>query len=245
PKRELQTIEYSIEDTYQGLYQELRQYLGKSRQQQPANPRKNELCYARYGLGNYVLPNKRKQEPLLSLQTGGANLRGLMRVLLFKRFESSVYAFQQTVKKLLQVHQRFREALRQGIIPAGEEAQAILCEPNNGEEQDIIDALSQASGKYDLADFDAPRLQKHLEHDIQLLERILHLVEPITPDKDAKLQTLKSGLNKPPLQDSKCLIFTQYADTAYYLYQNLNPNGDRDDLEVIYSGNKDKARVVG
>ncbi|MFM6409186.1 MAG: helicase, partial [Microcystis sp.] len=149
------------------------------------------------------------------------------------------------VKKLLQVHQRFREALRQGIIPAGEEAQAILYEPNNGEEQDIIDALRQASGKYDLADFDAPRLQKHLEHDIQLLERILHLVEPITPDKDAKLQTLKSWLNKPPLQDSKCLIFTQYADTASYLYQNLNPNGDRDDLEVIYSGNKDKARVVG
>ena len=245
PKRELQTIEYSIEDTYQGLYQELRQYLGKSRQQQPANPRKNELCYARYGLGNYVLPNKRKQEPLLSLQTGGANLRGLMRVLLFKRFESSVYAFQQTVKKLLQVHQRFREALRQGIIPAGEEAQAILYEPNNGEEQDIMDALRQASGKYDLADFDATILQKHLEHDIQLLEKILHLVEPITPDKDAKLQTLKNWLNKPPLQDSKCLIFTQYADTASYLYQNLNPNGDREDIEVIYSGDKNKAQVVG
>ncbi len=242
PKRELQTIEYSIEDTYQGLYQELRQYLGKSRQRQPANPRKNELCYARYGLGNYVLPNKRKQEPLLSLQTGGANLRGLMRVLLFKRFESSVYAFQETVKKLLQVHQRFREALRQGIIPAGEEAQAILYEPNNGEEQDIIDALRQASGKYNIADFDAPRLQKHLEHDIQLLEKILHLVEPITPEKDAKLQTLKSWLNKPPLQESKCLIFTQYADTAYYLYQNLNPNGDRDDLEVIYSGSKSKLK---
>lgn len=31
PKRELETIEYSIEDTYQGLYQELRQSLGKSR----------------------------------------------------------------------------------------------------------------------------------------------------------------------------------------------------------------------
>ncbi|RPH90599.1 MAG: helicase, partial [Chroococcales cyanobacterium metabat2.561] len=245
PKRELQTIEYSIEDTYQGLYQELRQYLGKSRQRQPANLRKNELCYARYGLGNYVLPNQRKQEPLLSLQTGGANLRGLMRVLLFKRFESSVYAFQETVKKLLQVHQRFREALRQGIIPAGEEAQAIIYEPNNGEEQDIIDALRQASGKYNIADFDAPRLQKHLEHDIQLLEKILHLVEPITPDKGAKLQTLKSWLNKPPLQGSKCLIFTQYADTAYYLYQNLNPKGDREDIEVIYSGNKNKARVVG
>ena len=31
PKRELDTIEYSIEDTYQGLYQQLRGYLGKSK----------------------------------------------------------------------------------------------------------------------------------------------------------------------------------------------------------------------
>ena len=31
PKRELETIEYSIEETYQGLYQELRGYFGKPR----------------------------------------------------------------------------------------------------------------------------------------------------------------------------------------------------------------------
>jgi hypothetical protein len=31
PRRELETIDYSIEDTYQGLYQQLRGYLGKSR----------------------------------------------------------------------------------------------------------------------------------------------------------------------------------------------------------------------
>jgi hypothetical protein len=35
PKRELETIEYSIEDTYQGLYQELRGYLGKPRKGKP------------------------------------------------------------------------------------------------------------------------------------------------------------------------------------------------------------------
>ncbi|MHC5731493.1 MAG: helicase-related protein, partial [Nostoc sp.] len=49
PKRELETIEYSIEDTYQGLYQELRQYLGISRKRQLAKPLVNELSYARYG----------------------------------------------------------------------------------------------------------------------------------------------------------------------------------------------------
>lgn len=245
PKRELETIEYSIEDTYQGLYQQLRGYLGKSRKTKPKNPLKDELCYARYGLGNYVLKSQQKQEPYNSLQRAGANLRGLMRVLLFKRFESSVYAFQETVKRLLQTHQYFDDALSQGFVPAGEEAQSILYEPNNTEEQDILQALEAASGKYKLDDFEKDRLHQHIQHDIKLLETILKLVEPITPEKDAKLQTLKQWLNQPHLKKGKCLIFTQYADTARYLYENLNSNGTIDDIEVIYSSDKSKARVVG
>jgi superfamily II DNA or RNA helicase len=38
PKRELETIEYSIEDTYQGLYQDLRKYMGKSEKNLTPNP---------------------------------------------------------------------------------------------------------------------------------------------------------------------------------------------------------------
>ena len=41
------------------------------------------------------------------------------------------------------------------------------------------------------------------------------------------------------------MIFTQYADTAKYLYANLNPGDRLPDVEVIYSGDKSKARVVG
>ncbi|MBW2308456.1 MAG: helicase, partial [Deltaproteobacteria bacterium] len=83
PRRELETIEYSIEDTYQGLYQELRGYLGKPRKRQSAMPHADELTYARYGLWNYVIKEKKRQEPYSSLHRAGANLRGLMRVLLF------------------------------------------------------------------------------------------------------------------------------------------------------------------
>lgn len=43
----------------------------------------------------------------------------------------------------------------------------------------------------------------------------------------------------------KKLIFSQYADTARYLFENLNPSGKQDDIDVIYSGDKSKARVVG
>ena len=41
------------------------------------------------------------------------------------------------------------------------------------------------------------------------------------------------------------MIFTQYADTARYLFDNLNPGGEADDIDVIFSGDKSKARVVG
>ena len=245
PKRELETIEYSIEDTYQGLYQQLRGYLGKARKGQPAKPLADELTYARYGLWHYVVKEKQKREPYASLHRAGTNLRGLIRVLLFKRFESSVYAFKETVRRLLLVHERFLEAISQGVVPAGEDAQAILYEPNQAEEQDLMDALRQVSGRYSAADFELERLKEHITHDIKLLKKIQRLVEPITPEQDDKLQTLKKRLNKNPLKEGKRLIFTQYADTARYLFDNLNPKGNREDIEVIYSGDKSKVRVVG
>lgn len=245
PKRELETIEYSIEDTYQGLYQKLLGYLGKARRAPRAMVPDDELTYARYGLWHYVVEEKRRREPYASLHRAGANLRGLIRVLMFKRFESSVYAFRETVRRLLRIHESFLAALAHGFVPAGEEAQAVLYESDFMEEADLLSALREVSQRYDAADSDLEHLQNDVEHDVRLLRQILNLVAPITPMQDAKLQTLKQKLSHAPLKDGKRLIFTQYADTARYLHENLNPNGARDDIDVIYSGDKSKARVVG
>lgn len=243
PKRRLETIEYSIEDTYNGLYQQLRQYLGKSNKQKSLKTLTNTLCYARYGLGNYVLASKQQQEPYKGLQTAGANLRGLIRVLLFKRFESSVYAFQQTIDRMILAHERFLLGLQEGIIPAGKDAQVILNdeEAAGEDELDIIDALRSVSGKYDIEDFDRAKLTKHIAHDLKILQQIHQLVAPITPAQDAKLQTLKQWLAKPDIQGKKQIIFTQYADTAQYLYAQITHDSDRQDIEVIHSNSgKDK-----
>jgi superfamily II DNA or RNA helicase len=247
PKRRLETIEYSIEDTYNGLYQQLRQYLGKSNKQKSLKTLTNTLCYARYGLGNYVLVSKQQQEPYKGLQTAGANLRGLIRVLLFKRFESSVYAFQQTIERMILAHERFLLGLQEGIIPAGKDAQAILNdeEAAGEDELDIIDALRSVSGKYDIEDFDRPKLTKHIAHDLKILKQIHQLVAPITPAQDAKLQTLKQWLAKPDILGKKQIIFTQYADTAQYLYNRITDGSKREDIEVIHSNSgKDKGRLV-
>ena len=82
-----------------------------------------------------------------------------MRVLLFKRFESSVCAFRLTVERLVEIHRRFLLAMEEGVIPAGEEAQAILSEPNSAEEDELVEALRQASERYEAAEFDVERLR--------------------------------------------------------------------------------------
>lgn len=245
PRRELETIQYSIEDTYQGLYQQLRKYIGKSRGGKWDNPPPDELTYSRYGLWNYVLPAKQKREPYVNLQRAGRNLRGLMRTMLFKRFESSVEAFRKTIGRMLDVHEKFLEALENGIVPAGEQAQQILYEPNDAEERDLLDALRRVSVPYKVEDLRVDLLKEHLKQDIRILKKILKLVRDITSDQDAKLQQLILYLGKKPLKDGKRLIFTQYADTAQYLYVNLNPADARNDIDVIYSSGKDKTRIVG
>ncbi len=249
PKRELETIEYSIEDTYQGLYQELRGYLGKQDQDngksEPPKRPGNRLTFARYGLFRYVKEDKRKKEPYASLHRAGANLHGLIRVLLFKRFESSVYAFQQTIDRLLKTHSTFLDALDAGFVPAGEEAQAILYDPSEQEAVDLLSELKKVSTRYQADDFNLAGLRDHIEHDVAILKRIKDLVEPITPEKDAKLQVLLVRLKETPLSKGKRLIFTQYEDTARYLHANINPDGVDPKIEVIFSSDKSKFRIVG
>ena len=245
PIRELNTLHYSIEDTYSGLYDTLRRYLGRPGGKRYAPKAGEELTYARYGLWHYVVPEKRDKEPYRDLHHAGINLRGLIRVMLFKRFESSVFAFRESLNRLERIHRVFLEMLDKGIVPAGEESQKLLYESDSYDESELEDQLRALSGKYVVEDFDIARLRRHIEEDQRLIGKMIQLVAPITPGKDAKLQTLVKGLEEDiPKKTGKVLIFTQFADTAQYLYANLNPNDVYDDIESIFGTGKSKARMA-
>ena len=246
PTRELRTIEYSIEDTYSGLYQQIRSYLGRAGTRvHLLDDLPEELTYARYGLWHYVMEDRQEAAPYDRLKRAGANLRGLMRTMLFKRFESSVHAFRVTIGRMLHSQRNFLVGLDQGIVAAGEDARAVLYASDYESDADLVDALREVTGQYRAADFDIARLRSHIAHDIRMLEMILSLVSPIGPEADDKLQTLLTKLRQEPLCGGKRLIFTQFSDTAQYLYDEIAKRGIGGRAEVIYSGDKSKSTIVG
>lgn len=211
PKRELETWTYSIDETYSGFYDEIMENI-------------KALTFAKYGLWNYLHDDFKNMKPYNELEQIGRNLRGLMKVLLLKRLESSVFAFKRTIERLLKIHQLFYKSIESGFIPAGEEAAKLLYDAESYDEEILLENLERLSEKYDLTAFKIEELKEEVDNDIGILSEINDSVGKIDPETDDKLETLKESLAKSPLKDEKVLIFTQYADTAKYLYDNLKNN---------------------
>lgn len=232
PERKLQTVRYSIENTYPDVYQQVFDLL-------------KQLKYAKYGLWNYVMASKRSAQPYVGLVgSAGQNLRGIMRILLFKRFESSVRAFCLSVERMARVHEAFLRSLEAGIVAAGEEANDILYETARDEEldaADILERLQRASNRYRIEDFNADALAADVAHDRDLLREILSLVSPIGPGEDDKLRTFRQLLAQEPLAASKVLVFSQFAETIDYLYENLK---DLSGVERVHSKTDNLASAV-
>ena len=244
PDRRLETVSYSIEATYGAqVYAAIRDLL-------------SDLSYARYTLYGFVLPPYRKLTHYQKLKTASGTLRGLMRILLFKRFESSVAAFRATLNRLQMIHRRFVEALDAGFIPAGEDAQAILYDTDSLTDfADLEDDLREASQEYQIEHFNADALRQAIAADLLIFERMAGLIEPITPELDDKLIALQTMLRSGrdtygallpgTLTTGKVLIFTEYSDTAQYLYENLRSIVGEKDIRKVDSGTRDMLDVVG
>ena len=248
PDRQLATITYSIEDTYRAPGDAA----GESRVYERLHDLMGQLTYARYALFDYALPEHQDAPKYQELQRAGAALRGLMRIMLFKRFESSVEAFRQTVNRLRDLQRAFQGGLDRGMVPAGDEATDILYKSDLDDELTLYEALEKASTRYPITGFDVDKLQAALDNDIALLDEMARLVEPIGPAEDDKLQQLismmtqgrtLSGRHPLPgdLTHGKVLIFTQYADTAHYLYDNLKRLGR---IRAVESDTKDRGRII-
>jgi len=150
------------------------------------------------------------------------NIVHLMRTNMLKRLESSIYSFTKTVTKILNKVNYCLKLTEKGKY-------------TNKLDMDLIDPEGEEYDEYmfgqnkviKLKDMDLIKWKQDLELDKKQLENILTEAKKITVKRDQKLQNLKEKIthkiNNPINNDNKkIIIFTTYADTAEYLYQNLH-----------------------
>ena len=205
-------LRYSIADAYDGLYDQILETL-------------RDLTYARYGLFEYLREPVREMEKYNDLIRSGPALRGLFKVNLLKRCESSLEAFKKTLSWLIETHKAFYSALvAEGEVRTNPEHVGAAVEM-----MELEDVMELFQVSYPADDFERERLAEDIEHDWGLLEDLRDRLEDIPVEHDAKFQRLREQLQAHHPTEHKTLLFTQFTDTAEYLYEHLT--GDTHGLD--------------
>ncbi len=171
-------------------------------------------------------------------------LIAMMKVNFLKRLESSVDSFRLTLQRTIEKIDRLEKR-----ITAFE--QHLNDNPN-------LDYDTLTPDQFEDPDFDhedftiGGRRRIHLGHlklsewlkavrtDRTQLQSLLEKTQSVTPDRDGKLAELKSlieakvrhpTINRDGKPNRKVLVFTAFADTAHYLYENLAPWA-QDELKI-------------
>lgn len=149
----------------------------------------------------------------------------LMRVNLLKRMESSVHSFALTLSRQL-------EDIK-ALLARIEEQQDGQIEEIDISQIDIDDPSFESllvgrKVKVLIKDLDLIRLKQDLIEDRNRLESLLSIASTVDIKSDAKLQALKENIRhkiEHPINpgNKKAIIFSAFADTVKYLYENVAP----------------------
>ena len=150
------------------------------------------------------------------------SLMALMKTNLLKRLESSIYAFDRTISYLVEGIQLVLDKLNQdvGFQISDYDSDAYW-------EDDEIEGLMIGNiTKILVSDMDKVRFKADLEYDLSILHRIAASIKRVSPGRDEKIGELKriianKIINPINKDNKKVIVFTAFADTAFYLYECL------------------------
>jgi len=195
-----------------------------------------------------VIPSREEKIVIENLSRAGKRLMGFSRTNLFKRLESSGYSFLLSISRHILRNYIYIFAIEnKSPFPIGSQEANMLDEFL--EDQDLDESLEEnkiglileedkyyekAKKIYDLfnshynnrfdwirSDLFDKKLLKHLNQDNKALLSILHIGKNWNPTYDRQLNALYRLCTETNPED-KILVFTQFADTADYLFNELN-----------------------
>lgn len=153
--------------------------------------------------------------------------RKLMAINLLKRLESSVNSFRLTLTRIYDFIKDSITAIN-NFERNGDGTIDVTDFTDDFDNEDTEnDPFVGRKSKINLRDMDYVSWRRDLKADLEILELLLIMLKDITPEHDAKLQRLIADLKHKfthPVNghNKKVLIFTAFADTANYLYEQLS-----------------------
>lgn len=171
--------------------------------------------------------------------SGQRNMADFMKQLLVRRFESSKYSFvcslENITKSMKVLRKWFTEdkkipMAKNTKLPDIDELEAMMSDNENGlfsDDEILESALNSKNIWWIDAQDVAQDFLSDLDCDISLLEEFLQ--EWNETKADPKLETIekniRDSIQKEP--ERKIIIFTEFSDTADYLFENFKKNGVR------------------
>ena len=223
----------------------------------------NALNLKFYSPLSYVRDNKRKSyedKYDITTSTGSifrqiereSSLIHLMRVNLLKRLESSIHAFRLTLESLLNqidnLLSKVENAKNNSIFDSDLDINNI-----DFDDDMLEDLLVGGKVKVLLQDIDLIKCREDLLDDKKRIQNLLSLTNVIDTSRDAKLAELKKLITekiKNPINtgNKKIIIFSAFADTVKYLYEELN-SWIKNDLGLyaaqVTGGDTNKTNMTG
>ena len=183
----------------------------------------------------YILPQKREDyakkydiaigegKSVFKQTDREKSLIQLMRINLLKRMESSIHSFKLTIEKLLFKINKTLEKI-DNISEYNEDIDISLIDP---EEDEYDELMFGKKTKVLLQDMDLIKWKQDLKLDKEKLKFLFAQAKEVDCLRDEKLADLKkvisNKIENPINEDNKkILIFTAFADTAKYLYENIS-----------------------
>ena len=161
-----------------------------------------------------------------------SSLQILMRVNLLKRLESSVDSFRLTLDKVLSIINSTLTSIYE-YEKSGKSADFTDIDVTNFDEDDDIEELLENDFqignkvKIDLQDMNTLGWKEDLQADQTILTELLDGFKRIQPNNDLKLTELVNTIREKvenPINsgNKKVIIFSAFADTANYIYENIS-----------------------
>ncbi|MEX0290143.1 MAG: helicase-related protein [Flavobacteriaceae bacterium] len=167
-------------------------------------------------------------------------LISMMKVNFLKRLESSIDSFRLTIQRTIEKIDKLEAKFVQFEAFQGEQPEVdydvLDPEVDDDEGMETSDFLVGGKRKFYLGHIDIDKWRKAIKHDRAQLEFLLHRAEKTTPVHDGKLAKLREQIfekldnpttNSEGKANRKVLVFTAFADTASYLFDQLK-DGIRD-----------------